>query len=245
MNLTLGVILGNRGFFPDHLCDAGRTQILATLEQLGIGAVILPVDASKYGSVESNEDARKCAELFRSQAGKLDGVLVTLPNFGDERGVANALRWSGLTVPVLVHAFADDPLKMTIRDRRDSFCGKMSVCNNLRQYGVRFTLTRRHTCAPDAPDFLEDLRDFAVTCRVVRGLRKHCGLARWARGRRPSTPCGTARNSSSNRGSASRPWTFTSCSAGSGRWGMTTPRCKPSWARSRRMWRPRACRRRR
>jgi L-fucose isomerase-like protein len=172
MNLTLGVILGNRGFFPDHLCDAGRTQILATLEQLGIGTVILPVDASKYGSVESNEDARKCAELFRSQSGKLDGVLVTLPNFGDERGVANALRWSGLTVPVLVHAFADDPLKMTIRDRRDSFCGKMSVCNNLRQYGVRFTLTRRHTCAPDAPDFLEDLRDFAVTCRVVRGLRQ-------------------------------------------------------------------------
>ena len=138
------------------------------------------MDASKYGSVESNEDARKCAELFRSQAGKIDGVLVTLPNFGDERGVANALRWSGLTVPVLVHAFADDPRKMTIRDRRDSFCGKMSVCNNLRQYGVRFTLTRRHTCAPDAPDFLEDLRDFAVTCRVVRGLRQ---LADWRVGR--------------------------------------------------------------
>jgi L-fucose isomerase-like protein len=85
--------------------------------------------------------------------------------------VANALRWAGLGVPVLVHAFADDPRKMTIRDRRDSFCGKMSVCNNLRQYGIPFTLTRRHTCAPDAPEFLDDLRDFAVTCRVVRGLR--------------------------------------------------------------------------
>jgi L-fucose isomerase-like protein len=171
MNLTFGVILGNRGFFPDHLCDAGRAQILSTLEQLGLGAIILPVDVSKHGSVESTEDARKCAELFRSNAGKIDGILVTLPNFGDERGVANALRWSGLDVPVLVHAFADDPRKMTIRDRRDSFCGKMSVCNNLRQYGIRFTLTRRHTCAPDAAEFLEDLRDFTVTCRVVRGLR--------------------------------------------------------------------------
>jgi L-fucose isomerase-like protein len=171
MNVTLGVILGNRGFFPDHLCDAGRRQILSTLEQLGIGVIILPVDVSKHGSVESSDDARKCAELFRSNAGKIDGVLVTLPNFGDERGVANALRWSGLSVPVLVHAFADDPRKMTIRDRRDSFCGKMSVCNNLRQYGIRFTLTRRHTCAPDAAEFQEDLRDFAVTCRVVRGLR--------------------------------------------------------------------------
>ncbi|MCL4177903.1 MAG: L-fucose/L-arabinose isomerase family protein [Verrucomicrobia bacterium] len=183
MNVTFGVILGNRGFFPDHLCDAGRAQILSTLEQLGIGAVILPVDASKYGSVESAEDARKCAELFRSQAGKIDGILVALPNFGDERGVANALRWSGLSVPVLVQAFADDPRKMTIRDRRDSFCGKMSVCNNLRQYGIRFTLTRRHTCAPDAPDFLDDLRDFAVTCRVVRGL-KHLRIG--ALGARPT-----------------------------------------------------------
>lgn len=171
MNITFGIILGNRGFFPDHLCDTGRAQILATLERLGIGAVILPVAVSKYGSVESTEDARRCAELFRKEADRIDGVLVTLPNFGDERGVANALRWSGLDVPVLVHAFADDPEKMSIRDRRDSFCGKMSVCNNLRQYGVRFTLTRRHTCAPDAAEFLEDLRDFAVTCRVVRGLK--------------------------------------------------------------------------
>ncbi len=171
MHLTLGVILGNRGFFPDHLCDTGRRQILATLEQMGIAPVILPMDASKHGSVESTADARKCAELFASQAAKIDGVLVTLPNFGDERGVANALRWSGLRVPVLIHAFADDPQKMSIRDRRDSFCGKMSVCNNLRQYGIGFTLTRRHTCAADAPEFLEDLRDFAVTCRVVRGLR--------------------------------------------------------------------------
>jgi L-fucose isomerase-like protein len=81
MNVTLGVILGNRGFFPDHLCDAGRRQILSTLEQLGIGVIILPVDVSKHGSVESSDDARKCAELFRSNAGKIDGVLVTLPNF--------------------------------------------------------------------------------------------------------------------------------------------------------------------
>ncbi len=85
--------------------------------------------------------------------------------------MANALRWSGLRVPVLVHAFKDAQASMTIRDRRDSFCGKMSVCNNLRQYGIPFSLTRLHTVNPGEVSFDQDLHDFAVTCRVVRGLR--------------------------------------------------------------------------
>jgi L-fucose isomerase-like protein len=168
---TLGIIVGNRGFFPAHLCDSGRKEILKTLEKLGIGVVILPVDATKFGAVESLDDALKCAELFKQNADKVDGILVTLPNFGDERGVANAIRWSGLKVPVLVHAFNDSPKIMTIRDRRDSFCGKMSVCNNLRQYGIPFTLTRLHTSTPDDPSLLQDLQDFVVTCRVVKGLK--------------------------------------------------------------------------
>src|SRR6476659_4579606 len=155
--ITLGIIVGNRGFFPAHLCDSGRKQILATLEKNGINAVTLPTDATKFGAVESMDDAQKCAELFKQNAGKIDGILVTLPNFGDERGVANALRWSGLRVPVLIHAFNDDPKIMTIADRRDSFCGKMSVCNNLRQYDLPFTLTRLHTCDPESPSFRDDL----------------------------------------------------------------------------------------
>src|ERR1041385_3032750 len=170
-NITLGIIVGNRGFFPAHLCDSGRKQILATLEKLGIGAVVLDTNVTKFGAVESMDDAQKCADLFKANASKIDGILVTLPNFGDERGVANAIRWSGLRVPVLVHAFNDDPKIMTIKDRRDSFCGKMSVCNNLRQYRTPFTLTRLHTCDPDSFPFREDLQDFVVTCRVVRGLK--------------------------------------------------------------------------
>ena len=171
ISTTLGIIVGNRGFFPAHLCDSGRKEILVTLEKLGLGVVILPTTATKFGAVESMADAQKCADLFKENASKIDGLLVTLPNFGDERGVANAIRWSGLKVPVLVHAFNDDPKIMTIKDRRDSFCGKMSVCNNLRQYGIPFTLTRRHTCGPTGASLRQDLEDFAVTCRVARGLK--------------------------------------------------------------------------
>jgi L-fucose isomerase-like protein len=169
--ITLGIIVGNRGFFPAHLCDSGRKEILATLEKLGIGTVILPMDATKFGAVESHADAQKCADLFKQNADKIDGILVTLPNFGDERAVVNVIRWSGLRVPVLVHAFNDDPKTMSLLHRRDSFCGKMSVCNNLRQYDVPFTLTRLHTVNPDSESFQQDLQDFIVTCRTVKALK--------------------------------------------------------------------------
>ncbi len=168
---TLGVIVGNRGFFPSHLCKTGRKTILEVLKAEGIRAVIVGEKDTPFGSIESYDDAKKCAALFKKNRDRIDGVLVTLPNFGDERAVANALRLSGLDVPVLVHAFADASKRMTVRHRRDSFCGKMSVCNNLRQYGFTFSLTDRHTVDPETDAFREDLRRFAAVCRVVRGLR--------------------------------------------------------------------------
>jgi L-fucose isomerase-like protein len=168
---TLGVIVGNRGFFPGHLCESGREEILRVLAEEGIEPVVLSPEDTPFGSVETLQDAKKCAALFKTHGDKIDGVLVTLPNFGDERGVANALRMSELDVPVLVQAFPDQVDRMTVTDRRDSFCGKMSVCNNLKQYGIPFTLTALHTVAPDSDGFRQDLRQFTGTCRVVRGLQ--------------------------------------------------------------------------
>ena len=147
--ITLGVIVGNRGFFPAHLCDSGRKTILKVLEEEGINVIALTPEETSYGSIESLDEARKCADLFRAHRDEIDGVLVTLPNFGDERAIANALRWAELDVPVLIQAFPDDASKnMTIKDRRDSFCGKMSACNNLRQYGIKYSLTSLHTVGP-------------------------------------------------------------------------------------------------
>jgi L-fucose isomerase-like protein len=168
---TFGVIIGNRGFFPDILARDGREEILRILEKEGYGSVCLTPQDSKFGSVETLQDANKCADLFRQHRGEIDGVLVCLPNFGDERGVANALRAAGLEVPVLIQAFPDEPHKMLLATRRDSFCGKISVCNNLWQYGIKYTLTSQHTQAPTSPAFLADLKSFAATCRVVKGLK--------------------------------------------------------------------------
>jgi L-fucose isomerase-like protein len=181
--VVLGVFVGNRGFFPDHLCQSGRETILQVLEKQGIKAIALGPEDTPFGSVESLSDAQKCADLFKKHRDEIDGVLVTLPNFGDERAVANTLRWANLDVPVLVHAFPDDAEKMTIADRRDSFCGKMSACNNLHQYGIKYSLTSLHTVDPESESFLADLQRFASICRVVAGLR-HARLG--AIGARPT-----------------------------------------------------------
>ena len=169
--ITMGVIVGNRGFFPDHLAKTGREEMIQALQRADMDAVVLAPEQSKYGAVETYEEAKRCAELFRSKADAIDGVIVTLPNFGDERAIADTLRLSRLNVPVLVQATPDTPSKMAITHRRDSFCGKMSACNNLRQYGIPYSLTTLHTETPDSPEFAKDLEWFAGVCRVVKGLR--------------------------------------------------------------------------
>ena len=168
----LGLIVGNRGFFPDHLAATGREDMLRVLEQAGAEVIALTTEESKFGAVETFEEAKRCAALFKKHRDTLDGVVVTLPNFGDERAIADTLRLMGFSVPVLIQATPDTRGKMTIRDRRDSFCGKMSACNNLMQYGIPYSLTTLHTEDPSSPEFAEDVQWFLGVCRVVRGLRE-------------------------------------------------------------------------
>src|SRR6202142_1556847 len=169
--MTMGVIVGNRGFFPGHLAQTGREEILRVLAAAGMDAVALTPEESGYGAVESRAESRRCADLFKKNRDRIDGVIVTLPNFGDERAIANTLRLADLRVPVLIQATPDTAGKMTIQHRRDSFCGKMSACNNLRQYGIPYTLTKLHTESLDSPEFADDLAQFAATCRVVSSLK--------------------------------------------------------------------------
>ena len=58
--------------------------MLATLEKLGYEYVIPVEDATPNGAIESLSDARICAELFQKNQQKIDGIIVILPNFGDE-----------------------------------------------------------------------------------------------------------------------------------------------------------------
>ncbi|NDJ78972.1 MAG: fucose isomerase [Chloroflexi bacterium] len=169
---TLAVIVGNRDFFPDRLITEGRADILALLEEMDIDPVILDENSTKLGAVETWEHAKICADLFRQHRDEIDGILVLLPNFGDEKGVADTIKLSGLDVPILVQAYPDDLDQFTVERRRDAFCGKISVCNNLVQYGFAFSLTEQHTIHPTTDSFKADLDKFVRVCHVVNGLRR-------------------------------------------------------------------------
>lgn len=169
---TLGVIVGNRDFFPDVLITEARNELTKLFAELSIEPVWLSSADTKLGAVETWADAQKCGDLLRRNRNRIDGVLICLPNFGDEKGVADSLRLGEVRVPVLVQACPDDLDQFGLDRRRDAFCGKISVCNNLRQYGIRFTLTRDHTVSISNPRFREDLLRFIGTCKVVRGLNR-------------------------------------------------------------------------
>ncbi len=169
---TLGVIIGNRDFFPDKLVGSARTELLDLFKRLHITAVLLGDGDTKLGGVETFSDAQKCAALFKQHADSIEGILVVLPNFGDEKGVAEAIKLSGLTVPVLIQGYPDDLGKMDVVNRRDAWCGKISVCNNLYQYGIKYTLTTKHVVGLQDASFISDLQNFTAVCRVVNGLRK-------------------------------------------------------------------------
>ncbi len=169
---TLGVIVGNRDFFPDPLITEARGDLAQVFPAQRIEAVMLNESDSKLGAVETWEHAQRCAALFRAHRDKIEGVLVCLPNFGDEKGVAEALKLADLNVPVLVQAYPDDLNQLGVERRRDAFCGKISVCNNLRQYGIPFTLTELHTVPILSDEFQRDLARFLAVCRVARGLKR-------------------------------------------------------------------------
>jgi L-fucose isomerase-like protein len=168
----LGVILGNRDFFPDVLIGEARRDLTKLFKEMAIEPVWLSQEETKLGAVETWADAQKCGELLRRNRERLDGILVCLPNFGDEKGIADSIRLADVRVPILVQACPDDLDQFGLDRRRDAFCGKISACNNLRQYGFKYSVTRDHTVAILDTRFREDLTRFIQTCKVVRGLSR-------------------------------------------------------------------------
>ena len=170
-NTCFGVIFSSRDFFPAHLVKQARKDILNVFDELGIKSIMLDENTGIHGAVQTYQHARACADLFMSHQNKIDGLLVVLPNFGDEKAVVDTIKYSGLSVPILVQAFPDDLTAFDVANRRDAFCGKISVCNNLRQYGYNFSLTELHTVDPNSNEFKQDLLKFSGVCRVVKGLK--------------------------------------------------------------------------
>tara|TARA_R110002126_G_scaffold213048_1_gene359511 strand:+ start:31342 stop:32808 length:1467 start_codon:yes stop_codon:yes gene_type:complete len=169
--ISLGIVIGSRALFGPAPCIDARNQILAQLDKLGINAIILPVEATDNGAVQSIADAKLYAEHFKTHRDDIDGLVICLPNFGDEIAIAELINRAKLDVPILLQASNDELDKVDVHSRRDAFCGKLSVANNFWQYGVPFTETSNHTCDIDGDAFMADLDQFSRVCRTVYGLR--------------------------------------------------------------------------
>lgn len=166
---TFALFFGNRGFFPASLIAGARKELSQTLQALGHETLMMDARATRHGAVETPAEGELYAEFLRQNRGKFGGVIVCLPNFGDETGAVAALK--DANVPILIQAYPDELDKMAPAVRRDSFCGKFSIMDVFCQYGVKFTALQPHTVHPRSPKFAEQVDYFDRMCRVVQGVR--------------------------------------------------------------------------
>ena len=167
---TFALYFGNRGFFPESLIAGARRELKQRLTALGYGTLLLDAGATPHGAVESPADGAKYAAFLAAHRGQFDGVILCLPNFGDETGAISALRDAG--VPILIQAYPDELDQMGFHARRDAFCGKFSVMDVFCQYKLPFTTFQPHTVHPASETFAQQVRDFAAVCRVVNGMKR-------------------------------------------------------------------------
>jgi L-fucose isomerase-like protein len=167
--MKFAVCLANRGTFPGSLFDTARADIKKALAKQGHEALFLPAGSTRHDAVGSPKEGKIYAEFLAKNRGVIDGVILSLPNFGDENGAVVALRDAG--VPILIQAYPDETDKMDINHRRDAVCGKLAMCNILRQAGIPYTLTANFAAHPSSKGFAADLKRFAALCRIVNGLK--------------------------------------------------------------------------
>lgn len=166
---AFALYFGNRGFFPGEVIESAREEMIEACERGGFGYIAMDAELTRYGAVETIAEGKKYAEFLKAHKGEYSGVIVCMPNFSDENGAYYALKDAG--VPLLIQAYPDEIGKMDFAHRRDAVCGKIALCNVLRQANIPYTLTKKFATHPLSEDFAEDLRLFGGTCRAVAGLK--------------------------------------------------------------------------
>ncbi len=166
---TFALFFGNRSFFPASLQASARREMTQTLQKLGYKTIALDPRATRHGAVQTPDEGEVYADFLRKNHGKFGGIILSLPNFGDESGAIAALKDAG--VPILIQAFPDELDKMAPALRRDAFCGKFSIMDVFTQYGVKFTVLPPHTVHPSDKRFADQMDYFDRLCRVYNGLK--------------------------------------------------------------------------
>ena len=167
---TFALYFGNRGFFPESLIAGARKELSERLAELGHKTIMLDEKATRNGAIETPAEGKIYARFLEENKGKFDGVILCLPNFGDETGAVEAIK--DTEVPIFIHAYPDELDKMDFESRRDAFCGKFSVMDVFTQYGIPFTALQPHTVHPSDNKFAENIEVFDATCKIVKGMKR-------------------------------------------------------------------------
>ena len=161
---------GNRGFFPETLIAAAREEVSSAVEKMGFEYIMPPAEMTRYGAVETKDEGIVYAKWLKEHEGEYDGVIMSLPNFSDENGAAAAA--ADADKPIFIQAYPDEIGRMDFEHRRDSYCGKFSICDVFHQYNIPFTIMKPHVVHPKSEAFLKNLSDFAAVCRVANGMKR-------------------------------------------------------------------------
>jgi len=167
---TFALFIGNRGFFPASLLAEAREELPRVLCELGHEVLMLDAEATRHGAVETVREGEIYANFLNAHRGEYDGVILSLPNFGDENGAVAALRDAG--VPILIQGYPDEMGKMAPEVRRDAFCGKLSIMDVFHQNGLKFTALKPHVVSPTSERFRANVDHFDRVCRVVARMRR-------------------------------------------------------------------------
>lgn len=167
--MKLALLVGNRGFFPSTVIDAAREEMLQAAKKVGVELLMLDKELTRYGAIETRAEGEIYANFLAEHYGEYDGLIICLPNFGDENGIKEAIK--DLNVPILIQAYPDEIGKMDFANRRDAFCGKLGLCAVLKQMGVPFVSGEPFVMHPLSEAFHKELSDFVSICRIVKGMK--------------------------------------------------------------------------
>ncbi|MDR1704919.1 MAG: hypothetical protein LBS19_09615 [Clostridiales bacterium] len=168
--MNIAYLIANRGFFPSSVIEQAHSDIRNAFARANVSGVTIPADATRYGAVETTDDGMVFANFLARNRGQYDGLVICLPNFGDENGIKAAIQ--DCEVPILLQAYPDELEKLDFEHRRDAFCGKFALTSVLTQMGKAYSAFTPFVAAPSSSDFDIQLRKFIGVCRVVKRMRR-------------------------------------------------------------------------
>lgn len=169
MGVRVGFVPASRTIFDQNLAIKVRDSVIEAMSDSGLEPVAPGLDLTTNGLVQSPDDASRTARFFREQ--EVKGVLIGALNFGNEIPAALVAVEAGRDLPIMIFGIGEEGVLSREKNRRDSFCGLISIATALRHRKAKFVFPRRAVCFPEDPGFRNALEEFRDVCRAIGSIR--------------------------------------------------------------------------